>query len=106
MNADGTLELLISGKSGQLDVATTGSVNDGQWHLVVAQRQQHTGSIYVDGALWASASGAICPLAATMRVNVGADLPGNDMYFNGDICDVRIYRTAVAASLLGSLAGA
>ncbi|MGA2033875.1 MAG: LamG-like jellyroll fold domain-containing protein [Thermoguttaceae bacterium] len=75
-------------------------MNDGKWHLVVAERRRRVGSIYVDGVLSASASGAVRPLAKATGVFVGADPRVNNMYFNGDIDDVRIYRTALNAGSL------
>ncbi|MCA9260449.1 MAG: hypothetical protein KDA61_14655, partial [Planctomycetales bacterium] len=73
---------------------TTATVNDGQWHQVVVQRDGTAGRIYIDGVLRANASGPVRNLDPTISVAVGADIRDHTRYFAGEIDDVRIYSYA------------
>ena len=79
-------------------IFSTTSINDGQWHLCVATRQQATGIIklYVDGSLQATGVGNRNSLTASGKLLFGAIASGGG-YFNGSLDEVRIF-TCVLSS--------
>ncbi len=86
------------------------SVNDGNWHLIVAVRQADgTGQIYIDGKLDNSQAAAPVPLGSGFHVYIGEDVrnaafagysPNN---FVGQIDEVQIYNTALTPAQIGML---
>ncbi len=103
-NSNGTVSFSVYGTSGdQFNLTTTGTINDGAWHLVAGTRQGVTGTILVDGfsAASGSSSSTLMPLA-THAVSVGYDHRDNNKRFNGLIDDVRIHERALSAAELKS----
>jgi hypothetical protein len=77
-------------------------VNDGKWHHIAAVRSGGTsGFIYIDGSLVASASGTAEPLDGTIATFIGADQRNSSVFFNGSMCNVAIYTTALSADRIG-----
>ena len=106
LNSSGTAHFTIFGGSAtQFTLNTPANarrVNDGKWHHVAAVRSGLNGYLYVDGSLVASATGsAIAPLDATIATYIGADVRGSSSYFNGSLCDVAVYTTALSADRIG-----
>ncbi len=92
LKSDGRVSFLVYGEeSYQFNFASTSTVNDHQWHHIVAVRDGAAGHIYIDGVLAASASGTVRPLDASIGVALGADVRDNAAFFNGDLDDIRIY---------------
>jgi uncharacterized repeat protein (TIGR01451 family) len=75
------------------------SVNDGNWHLIVAQRLANgTGQIYIDGVLDSSQTVAPVPLGSGFHVYLGEDVrnavdvgPAYANNFIGQIDEVQFY---------------
>ena len=77
----------------QYDFNTTATVNNGQWHFVVAVRKGQNGYIYIDGdpTPAASASGPLRDLDANIAVAIGRDIRDNVWAFTGLIDEVHLY---------------
>ncbi|AQT67157.1 Alpha-amylase/pullulanase [Anaerohalosphaera lusitana] len=104
MGSDGTLGFMIYGNSAyQFSFSSTATVNDGEWHHVVAVRDGTDGYIYVDAGTPATASGTVRDLASNIGVGIGADIRDNNRYFNGLMDDVRIYDKALSSSEITDL---
>ncbi len=110
--ANGQVNFNVFGNSQyEFNMATTQTVNDGQWHLIVAQRlADGTGQIYIDGALDASQAGAPVPLASGVNVYIGEDVrdavdvgPGYSFNYVGEIEGVQIDNFALTAGQIATL---
>ncbi len=91
VDENGTLRFWIYNSGFQFDFSTTQTVNDGQWHLVMAQRQGGDGRIYIDGQLAATATGPLKALDPLQPVTIGYDRRDNQRFFTGTIDEVRIH---------------
>lgn len=101
VTATGTISWTVYGNGYQFNFSTMKKVNDGAWHHVAAVRSGTVGTVYIDGSPAASQTSAtIAPLDATIKTFIGADVRGSSTYFNGQICDVAIYTTALSPSRL------
>ncbi len=107
VNGTGVLNFMVYGGDFQFDdLPTTRTVNDGNWHHVMAVRQGGRGYIYIDGSLKASGNSTfVAPLDASIEVAVGADIRDSIDYFDGTIDDVRIYERPLSYSEVAWLAG-
>ena len=86
-------------------ITSTRSVNDGQWHHIVAVREANgTGEIFIDGQLDSSKAGANIALGSGIGVYIGEDVRNlyfesegyNPESFNGLIDQVGIYNQALS----------
>jgi len=86
-------------------------VNDGQWHHIAVVFNRGANMIrYVDGAPSGSQNSLAFlsgqSLDNTMQIRIGArDQPGDEVFFNGLIDDVRIYARALSGSEIAAFAG-
>ncbi|MGA0846471.1 MAG: LamG-like jellyroll fold domain-containing protein, partial [Luteolibacter sp.] len=80
----------------QFDFRTNLSVNDGEWHHIVAVRDGENGYIYIDGdpTPAASAIGTLRDLDSSIGVGIGRDIRDNIRPFSGQIDEVKIYSLA------------
>ena len=87
----------IGGTGGNVTAATTGlSLNDGNWHHLVATYDGTNIKLYVDGALaQTTAAGALSTAAAAMSVGVNNTSTAR---FNGQIDEAAYYGTALSAA--------
>ncbi len=109
---NGQINFWVYGNS-QYDVnlTTNKTVNDGQWHLIVAQRQADgAGQIYVDGVLAASGTGTPVPLIGGVHVYIGEDVrdavdvgPSSTNNYMGALEGVQIYNTALTPGQISNL---
>ncbi len=93
--------------NGQYDfnMTTSGKVNDGNWHMIVAQRSADgTGQIFIDGTLAATQTGTPVPLGSGFNVYIGEDVrdavdvgPGYAFNYIGQLEAVQIYDQALTA---------
>ncbi|WP_377343917.1 LamG-like jellyroll fold domain-containing protein [Plantactinospora siamensis] len=93
------------------------TVNDDQWHHVVLAGNGGNQTLYLDGAVAGTATGAIdMSFAGTPNVYVGAGFLGGSWpsqpnttatasFFTGSIADVSLYNQALTASTVTSLYG-
>ena len=83
----------------------SGTVNDGNWHHVVATRAGTTGimRLYVDGTLQTLGVGPTGTRAAPTGIRLGALQSGGN-YFAGDLDEVRFYSYVLATSDVAKLA--
>ncbi|MES2657415.1 MAG: LamG-like jellyroll fold domain-containing protein [Verrucomicrobiota bacterium] len=81
------------------------SVNDGNWHHVVATRDNTTGAlkIYIDGVLNASGSGATGARSAPNSMRVGS-IGGTTGFYNGSLDEVRLYNMVLGPAEISKLA--
>ena len=95
VNANGTVAFYLYGSGTyEFNFATTATVNDGNWHHIVAVRSGLTGSIYIDGSLSTSATGTtLSSMANTISTAVGRDIRNLNLNFNGVIDEVQEYST-------------
>ena len=85
-------------------IQSTTTVNDGNWHHVVAERQGTTIRVYVDGNLETSLTGTHSgALNANANITFGGDLV-NGIFYPGALDDVRIYDEAIPQSAISILA--
>ncbi len=109
---NGQVNFWVYGNS-QYDVnlTTNKTVNDGQWHLIVAQRlADGTGQVYIDGVLAASQTGTPVPLIGGVHVYIGEDVrdavdvgPGSALNYVGALEGVQIYNTALTPGQISTL---
>lgn len=115
VSANGTVGAVIHNSGGGIVNIFSGdgtTVNDGQWHhIAVVFDRAGSMTRYVDGA----PSGTRYNLAALLgqsidnsrQVRIGArDQAGDEIFFQGQIDDVRIYALALDGQEIAALAGA
>jgi len=93
------------------DLTSNASVNDGRWHLVVAQRlADGSGQVFIDGSLDASSAGVLTPLDPTAHTIVGEDLrnavdlgSGYASNFVGEMEDIGIYGSTLTPAQVSAL---
>ena len=106
VNETGLLNFMVYAGGYQFNMPTITTVNDGNWHHVMAVRQGERGYIYIDGSLQASGSStSVASLDALIEVAVGADIRDSNDYFDGTIDDVRIYERPLSYGEVAWLAG-
>jgi len=94
------LEVMGSGGTNYNNVQTALIVADGSWHHVVTTRVGATLTLYRDGALVTSSTGAGTANVSSgvnTRFGISACVPGGRAYLNGAIDDVRVYNRALSA---------
>jgi uncharacterized repeat protein (TIGR03806 family) len=86
-------------------LASTASINDGQWHHVAVTRTSSTGLmiVYVDGIQNGATNGPTVARTAPTAIRIGGILSGGG-FFPGTIDDVRIYNTVLSAAEINALA--
>ena len=96
-NDNGSIGFFVYRNGYQFNITTTTTVNDGNWHLVVATRSGTDGKVYIDGSEAGSGTGPVQSLLAH-NISIGYDNRDNNKYFEGHIDDVRVYSKALTAS--------
>lgn len=103
-NDDGTVQFMLYKDGYQFDFASTGVVNDGNWHQVAAIRKGLEGQIYIDGTLSGSATGTeLKELVQGIRTFIGRDMRDFIDPFNGSIDEVAVFDKALTAGTITSL---
>ncbi len=84
---------------------STASVNDGQWHYVVATRNGLTGmmTIYLDGIFNTNQIGPIGARMAPPYLNLGSLQTGVAGFYNGELADVRLYNSWLDTNAIAQL---
>ena len=106
ISAAGKLNIFFGGGSFQADATSVASINDGNWHHVVAVRNADTATLYIDGIQDGTntAGGTIGDLSNTIGFKIGrSDHSAGPYYFPGSIDDVRIYNRVLTAAEVLSL---
>ncbi len=96
------------------NVTTSETVNDGTWHLIVAERLANgTGEIFIDGVLAAEetvAPGSATNLESFVSVYIGEDVrdavdvgPAYGFNYSGLLEGVQIYNTALTPTQIANL---
>jgi len=85
-------------------ILSTNLINDGNWHLCVATREQASGTIkvYVDGVLENSGVGTKNTLNTPSRLLFGAISSGGH-FFAGSLDEVRLYTRVLGAGEVAAL---
>jgi hypothetical protein len=87
-------------------LTSTGAVNDGKWHHLVATRNSTSGAmaIYVDGALNGTVTGPTGTKSAAANLRIG-DLKngGTGTFFSGAIDQVQIFNYTLSATDVANL---
>ncbi len=75
--AGGKVNFWVYGNSEyDVNMTSNASVNDGNWHNIVAVREPNgTGEIFIDGKLDSTQSGPDTPVGSNVNVYIGADEP-------------------------------
>ncbi len=96
-----------TGQQWTQSLASTASVTDGAWHHAVLTSAGSSQSLYLDGNVVASSSGATLGLPTQPYAYAGAGdtagswsglAPGSSNYFNGKIAELALYRNALSAN--------
>jgi hypothetical protein len=104
VNADGSVQFMLYKDDYQFDFATTSTVNDGNWHQVVAVRKGLDGLTYIDGVLAGSNTGTeVRELVGGIRTFIGRDMRDFIDTFNGEIDEVAMFDKALGAGTVLSL---
>jgi len=105
VNASGGVSFFAYGNSAySFNFTANRTVNDGQWHSLMAGRKNGTnGFIYVDGALAASVMGTNEPLLSTIGTYIGRDVRDNVNNFNGQLDEVAIFTRALSTNEIAQL---
>jgi hypothetical protein len=96
------------GSGGMIDtsvnIQSSTPLADGEWHFVVATRDQSSGTInlYVDGALDATDTAATVSLDTPSELFVGATRPGGN-YFRGEIDHLRMFPAEMSEGMVRAL---
>jgi PKD repeat protein len=84
-------------------VGTPGTYNDGKWHHVVASLGSAGMALYVDGKLAGSRSDTTFGLSTSGHWRFGGDKTwAGAEYFAGEVDEVAVYPTALAADVVAS----
>jgi len=88
----------VSNGSSGVDVTSTTSINDGDWHHIVFLRDGDTLRLYVDKTQedTGDVTGITIP-DTTRPIWIGKDVSSANIFFNGLIDDVRIYSKALSS---------
>jgi len=93
-------EFKVINDSGEYNVTTSGSVNDGAWHHLAATYNGSEMRLYIDGALNSSStnySGDLPTNEDNVWIGRHYDHSNSSNYFNGTMDDVRIYNESLSA---------
>ena len=95
------------------NITTNETVNNGNWHLIVAERLANgTGEIYIDGVLAASSGvpSNVTDMESGLNVYIGEDVrdavdvgPGYGFNYQGLLKGVQIYNTALTPTQIATL---
>ena len=105
VNGNGTVTFFIYNSGYQVNLTTTATVNDGQWHHIVARRSGSNVDVLINGQVAVSGSGTVKELLAR-EVSVGYDARDNNKYFNGDIDEVMVFGKSLTNADVAELGGA
>ncbi len=86
-------------------LTSANAVNDGQWHHVVATRDNPTGAmkIFIDGVQQASGTGPVGPRMSPTSLRLGS-IRGATGFFNGSLDEVRLYSGILTTPEISRLA--
>jgi hypothetical protein len=89
-----------NGSGGNSDVATTSvTINDGNWHHILAIRSGTNMYLYLDGQLRATATGLTTrSIASSQNFCLAKHCQDNNYFVNGQMDDVRVYHYALSAT--------
>ena len=82
---------------GQTSLATTVTINDGNWHHIVATCNNTNGFIYLDGIQNNTASLTMTGISNSDNLKIGGDNVST-LYLNGQIGPTQMYNRALSAS--------
>ena len=100
------LALVLTGTGSLTLLSGSTTIDDGNWHFVVATRSGGTYKIYVDGNLDAQTAGSTLP-TTSVPIAIGAEKYGGSLYdvINGAIDEVGIWSRALSAPEISLLYG-
>jgi hypothetical protein len=108
----GSSNNLSFGTSGlsNVDLSSTTSINDGNWHHIACVYDGTTKSIYVNGVLDNSIAVTGTLASSSIPVLIGENGQQTGRYFNGNLDEIRIWNTArtqnqIKASMNNELTG-
>ena len=88
----------VSNGSSGVDVTSTTSINDGNWHHIVFLRDGDTLRLYIDSSQEDTGDTTGITIPNTTRpLWIGKDVSSGNIFFNGLIDDVRIYSKALSS---------
>jgi len=98
INDEGKIEAIMGDVTCTFDLFTTGSYNDGDWHIIESDFQGDTTNptldLIIDGELDATTTEWLCPMIDEdfIIVKVGRNSNTKSEYFDGVIDDIKIYK--------------
>jgi glucose/arabinose dehydrogenase len=105
------ISLIINGEVGfgvgnpNTSLASTASINDGQWHHVAITRTSSTGlmTVFIDGVQNGATNGPTGGRTTPTAIRIGGILSGGG-FFPGTIDELRIYNNVLSAAEIYALA--
>jgi hypothetical protein len=98
LDEEGKVGVIMGDITCTFDLFTTGSYNDGDWHIVESEffgdTTNPTLNIYIDGELDATKTEWLCPMIDEdfITAKVGRNSNTESDYFDGEIDDIKIYK--------------
>ena len=99
IDEEGKITVVIGDSSGLLNLSTSGSYNDGDWHLAqmnyLGDITNPTLELYIDGELDATTTEWVPPMLDEdfLTAKLGRDSNDDSDYFSGEIDEIKIYKT-------------
>ena len=99
-----TLQVLTDGRvnfygnNGGIDVLSTTTINDGNWHNIVIQRTGNIFNLYIDKVLADQLTASNQNITNTQVLRIGRRLATYNGYFDGQMSNVQIFNTSLPAT--------
>jgi len=99
LDSDGKISVIMGDETCTFDLSTSGNYNDGDWHLLEMEfygdTVNPTLNLYVDGELDATTTEWLCPMLDEdfLTAKVGRDSNVASDYFDGEIDDIKVYKS-------------
>jgi len=91
------------GNNGGIDVLSTTTINDGNWHNIVIQRTGNIFNLYIDKVLADQLTASGQNITNTQVLRIGRRLTGYNAYFDGSISNISIWNAALTSSQVSEL---
>jgi len=101
VNADGKVNFY--GAGGSVDVISTTTVNDGNWHHILIKRTSNVFELYIDNVLADQETPASQNLTNTANLRIGHRNSSYNAFFDGSISQVAIFDYALSSTQISYL---
>lgn len=86
------------GNNGGIDVLSTTTIIDGNWHNIVIQRTGNIFNLYIDKVLEDQQTASNQNITNTQVLRIGRRLATYNAYFNGSISNVSVWNTGLTST--------